>query len=174
MRNPTLTHLREAVRNEITQSFDSFGFAKPRDIAKLVCTANPESIAAIGAQLAENAITDVARRELKNSTKSCESSMQLLLPGVPEVMARLLPPAISIPCEGDSNDEGVIYKPLAKVTFGELGAHLDMLADQIQADISRHRALTELHDMAVARGAIGVSCVFDVLGATELLQAEVA
>ena len=97
MRNPTLTHLREAVRNEITQSFDCFGFAKPRDIAKLVCTANPESIAAIGAQLAENAITDVARRELKNSTKSCESSMQMLLPGVPEVMARLLPPAISIP-----------------------------------------------------------------------------
>ncbi len=53
MRNPTLTHLREAVRNEITQSFDSFGFAKPRDIAKLVCTANPDSIAAIGAQLAD-------------------------------------------------------------------------------------------------------------------------
>ena len=63
MRNPTLTHLREAVRNEITQAFDCLGYAKPRDIAKLVCTANPESIAAIGAQLAENAITDVARRE---------------------------------------------------------------------------------------------------------------
>lgn len=173
MRNPTLTHLREAVRNEITQSFDCFGFAKPRDIAKLVCTANPESIAAIGAQLAENAITDVARRELKNSTKSCESSMQMLLPGVPEVMARLLPPAISIPSEDDSNDEGVVYKPLAKVTFGELGAHLDMLTSQIRADISRHRALTELHDMALAMGAIGDSCVFDVLGASEHVEAEV-
>ena len=174
MRNPTLTHLREAVRNEITQSFDCFGFAKPRDIAKLVCTANPDSIAAIGAQLAENAITDVARRELKNSTKSCESSMQMLLPGVPEVMARLLPPAISIPSEDDSNDEGVVYKPLAKVTFGELVAHLDMLTSQIRADISRHRALTELHDMALAMGAIGDSCVFDVLGASEHMEAEVA
>lgn len=174
MRNPTLTHLREAVRNEITQSFDCLGYAKPRDIAKLVCTANPERIAAIGAQLAENAITDVARRELKNSTKNCESSMQMLLPSVPEVMARLLPPAISIPSEDDSNDEGVVYKPLAKVTFGELSAHLGMLSSQIQADISRHRALTELHDMALAMGAIGESCVFDVLGASEHMQAEVA
>jgi hypothetical protein len=174
MRNPTLTHLREAVRSEITQAFDSLGFAKPRDIAKLVCTANQESIAAIGAQLAENAITDVVRRELKNSTKSCGSSMQMLLPGVPEVMARLLPPSISIPSEDDSNDEGVIYKPLAKVTFGELGAHLDMLTSQIRADISRHRALTELHDMAEAMGAIGDSCVFDVLGASDHLEVEVA
>jgi len=174
MRNPTLTHLREAVRNEISQAFDSLGFAKPRDIAKLVCTANPDSIAAIGAQLAENAITDVARRELKNSTKSCESSMQMLLPGVPEVMARLLPPAISIPSEDDSNDEGVVYKPLAKVTFGELGAHLDMLTNQIQADISRHRALTELHDMALATGATAQSCVFDVLGAANFTEVEAA
>ena len=174
MRNPTLTQLREAVRSAITQAFDSMGFAKPRDIAKLVCTANPESIAAIGAQLAENAITDVARRELKNSTKSCESNMQMLLPGVPEVMAKLLPPAISIPSEDDSDDDSVVYKPLAKVTFGELGAHLDMLTDQIQADISRHRALTELHDMALARGATGDSCVFDVLGASEPMEAEVA
>jgi len=174
MRNPTLTHLREAVRNEISQAFDSLGFAKPRDIAKLVCTANPESIVAIGAQLAENAITDVARRELKNSTKSCESSMQMLLPGVPEVMARLLPPAISIPSEDDSNDEGVVYKPLAKVTFGELGAHLDMLTNQIQADISRHRALTELHDMALATGATAQSCVFDVLGAANFTEVEAA
>lgn len=100
--------------------------------------------------------------------------MQMLLPGVPEVMARLLPPAISIPSEDDSNDEGVVYKPLAKVTFGELGAHLDMLTSQIRADISRHRALTELHDMALAMGAIGDSCVFDVLGASEHVEAEVA
>lgn len=174
MRNPTFTHLREAVRNEITQSFDCLGYAKPRDIAKLVCTAHPESIASIGAQLAENAITDIARRELKNSTKNCESSMQMLLPGVPEVMARLLPPAISIPSEEASNDEGVIYKPLVKVTYGELGAHLDMLTSQIQADISRHRALTELHDMALAMGAKCDSCVFEVLGASAHTEAEVA
>jgi len=174
MRNSNLTQLREAVRSEILQAFDCLGFAKPRDIAKLVCYANPDSVAAIGAQLAENAITDVARRELKNSTKSCESSMQMLLPGLPEVMARLLPPAISIPSDDDSNDECVVYKPLAKVTFGELGAHLDMLTSQIQADISRHRALTELHDMALSMGANVQSCVFDVLGASVTLEAEVA
>jgi len=100
--------------------------------------------------------------------------MQMLLPGVPEVMARLLPPAISIPSEDDSNDEGVVYKPLAKVTFGELGAHLDMLTNQIQADISRHRALTELHDMALATGATAQSCVFDVLGAANFTEVEAA
>ena len=176
MRNPSLTHLRDAVREEITNAFESVGFAKPRDIARLVCAANPDTISIIGNRLAEDALTDVARRELKNNSEGRECHLQMLLPGVPEEVTRLLPPAISIPCNdvGEGNVDAVIYKPLAQVTFDELKAHLDLLSSQITADIRRHRALTELFDMALAMGAIGDSRVFGVLGATEHIEAEVA
>ena len=39
MRNPNLTSLRLAVRDEIVHAFEVLGFAKPRDIARLVCAA---------------------------------------------------------------------------------------------------------------------------------------
>ena len=44
MRNPDLNHLREAVRGEIVHAFEAVGFAKPRDIARLVCAGHPENI----------------------------------------------------------------------------------------------------------------------------------
>ena len=77
MRNPDLNHLRDAVRNEIAHAFELVGFAKPRDIARLVCAAHPENIYAIGGRLAEDALTDVARRELKNTTQGRESVSQM-------------------------------------------------------------------------------------------------
>lgn len=176
MRNPSLTHLRDAVRDEITSAFESVGFAKPRDIARLVCAANHDTIAGIGNRLAEDALTDMARRELKNNTEQRECHLQMLLPGVPEEVTHLLPPAISIPCNdmGAGDVDAVIYKPLAQVTFEELKAHLGMLSNQITADTRRHRALTELHDMALARGATPAARVFEVLGANQYVEKEVA
>ena len=176
MRNPSLTHLRDAVREEISNAFESVGFAKPRHIARLVCAANPDSIAAIGSRLAEDALTDMARRELKSNTEQRECHLQMLLPGVPDEVTHLLPPAISIPCNdlGEGDADAVIYKPLAQVTFDELKAHLNLLSSQITADIRRHRALTELHDMALAMGATSEDCVFDVLSANQRFEKEVA
>ena len=174
MRNPSLTHLREAVRDEIVNAFESVGFAKPRHIARLVCAANPGAIADIGSRLAEDALTDMARRELKSNSEGRECHLQMRLPGVPDHVTKLLPPAISIPSSEDGDGDAVIYKPLAQVTFDELKVHLELLSNQITADIRRHRALTELHDMALARGAVGENCVFDVLGTTESVEAEVA
>ena len=176
MRNPALTHLRDAVREEITNAFESVGFAKPRHVARLVCAANPGAIADIGSRLAEDALTDMARRELKNNTEQRECHLQMLLPGVPDAVTHLLPPAISIPCNdgGEGDFDAVIYKPLAQVTFDELKAHLDLLSSQITADIRRHRALTELFDMALAMGATPDARVFDVLGATQRSEEEVA
>ena len=176
MRNPSLTHLREDVREEINNAFESVGFAKPRHIARLVCAANPGAIADIGSRLAEDALTDMARRELKSNTEQRDCHLQMLLPGVPDAVTQLLPPAISIPCNdaGVGDIDAVIYKPLAQVTFDELKAHLDLLSSQITADIRRHRALTELHDMALAMGATAQARVFAVLGAGQRLEKEVA
>ena len=174
MRNPDLTQLREAVRDEIAQAFEAAGFAKPRDIARLVCAAHPENILAIGGRLAEDALTDLARRELKNSTHGRESPSQMRLPGVPVALASQLPPAISIPGGDDTEDDAVIYKPLAKATLAELEAHLKLLSTQIDADTRRHRALKELRDLALSAGATSESRVLDTVGMAESTVAEVA
>ncbi len=174
MRSPELALLRQAVRDEISNAFASMGFARPRGIAHLVCSANPQAVSLIGTRLAEDALTDMARRELKNSTHDSATQRQLRLPGIPEVMLNLLPPAISIPSESSDDDEDVIYKPLDQVSFGELAAHIDLLSVQINADIRRHRALAELHDMALAYGATAQSRVFAVIASVHDVQAEVA
>lgn len=167
MRNPDLNHLREAVRGEIAHAFESVGFARPRDIARLVCAAHPENINAIGSRLAEDALTEVARRELKHTTQGRESAAQMRLPGVPAALSVQLPAAISIPGGDDADDEGVIYKPLVLATLIELEAHLGLLSAQISADTRRHRALRELRDLALAAGATGQSRVIDSISACE-------
>ena len=60
------------------------------------------------------------------------------------------------------------------LTLSDLGAYLDMLTGQITADIQRHRALTQLHDMTLATGATPDARLFDVLSAIENPQKEVA
>ncbi|QKE40334.1 MAG: hypothetical protein HO274_02555 [Ferrovum myxofaciens] len=174
MRNPDLTRLREAVRAEIAQAFKSVGFARPRDIARQVCADHPENISALGGRLAEDALTDLARRELKHNCQQRESPSQMTLPGVPEALASQLPPAISIPAGADGDDEGVIYKPLVQATLAELEAHLTLLSTQIAADTHRHRALKELRDLALAAGATRDSGVLRTIGATKSTLAELA
>lgn len=163
MRDPILKALRGAVRDEISHAFEVTGFARPRDIARLVCVAHPGEIASIGTRLAEDALTEIARREFKK--RSSDKLEQLALPHIPEVVSTHLPPAISVPIEGadPTDDEGVIFKPLASATLADIDAHLDLLATQIAADSRRHRALKELRDLALAAGAESDSRVFDTL-----------
>lgn len=136
MRNPTMQALREAVRAEIGHAFELVGYARPREVARVVCALLPGDVQAIGARLAEDALTDVARRELKKNTQSRDSANQLQLPGVPQTLVAQLPTAISIPFEGDAadeDDEGVIYKPLAQATLADVDAHLQLLSKMIGA-----------------------------------------
>lgn len=171
MRNTILTALREAVRGEIAQAFETTGFAKPRHIARLVCATHPDDIQAIGEQLAEDALTKVARDELKKSLQGRDSPLQMCLPGLPETLASQLPPAISIPVGEKDVDDEVIYKPLARATLADVEAHLELLSSQITADVRRHRALKELRDLALAAGATAQSLVLTVL--TSMLETEV-
>lgn len=154
MRNPIMSHLRGAVRDEITHAFEVTGHARPRDIARLVCATRTADILKLGTHLAEDALTEIARRELKKSTQERDPVSQMELPGVPVALINQLPQAISIPVEDadGETDEGVIYKPLTQATLAELDAHLGLLSDQIVADTRRHRALKELRDLAGAAG----------------------
>jgi hypothetical protein len=176
-RNPALQALREAVRAEISHAFEITGHARPRDVARVVCALHPTDVLAIGTRLAEDALTELARRELKKRTGSHEGSCQLQLPGVPAALAVQLPPAISIPLDADvEDDEGdrVIYKPLAQATLADVEAHLELLTKQIDADTRRHRALKELRDLALAAGATDHSPLLSAFGAAQPLMTEVA
>ena len=154
MRNSIMSHLRDAVREEILYAFEVTGHARPREIARLVCATRTADILTIGARLAEDALTEIARRELKKSTQDRDPDSQMELPGVPASLISQLPQAISIPVEDTDLDheEYVIYKPLTQATLAELDAHLGLLSDQIVADTRRHRALKELRDLAGAAG----------------------
>ena len=176
MRNPIMSHLRGAVREEITHAFEVTGHARPREIARLVCATRTADILTLGTRLAEDALTEIARRELKKSTQDRDPVSQLELPGVPVALISQLPQAISIPVEdadGDT-DEGVIYKPLTQATLADLDAHLDLLSAQIVADTRRHRAVKELRDLAWAAGATSDSLILASLSAAQQRIGEVA
>ena len=159
--------LRGFVRSAIAQAFEESGYARPREIARQVFLTHPDDVERAGQRLAEDALTDMARSELKNSTRQHGVDTQLRLPIVPPSLAEQLPAAISIPSEDDSAEDKVIYKPLSKATLEEIEAHLRLLATQILADRKRHQALKELRDLAVAAGARTQSVVMEVLGRLE-------
>ena len=156
--------LRGFVRSAIAQAFEESGYARPREIARQVFLTHPDDVERAGQRLAEDALTDMARNELKNSTRQHGVDTQLRLPIVPPSLAEQLPAAISIPSEDESAEDKVIYKPLSKATLEEIEAHLKLLATQISADRKRHHALKELRDLAIAAGARSQSVVVDILG----------
>jgi hypothetical protein len=159
--------LRVFVRTEISKAFTDSGFARPREIARLVATAHPEDIRQAGQQLAEDALTNMARHELKNTTRQNGAQAQMRLPFVPASLASQLPAAISIPAKDTSTGDKVVYKPLSRATLGEVESHLVLLSTQINADQRRHQALKELRDLAVAAGAGKQSVLVDSLSQTE-------
>jgi len=174
MRNSDLTHLRKAVRDEIAHAFMEVGFAKPRDIARRVFATQFENINSVCGRLAKDALTNLARRELRSTHHSCKPALQIRMLGVPQYIINQLRSTISIPgCDVD-DDEAVIFKPLFFVTIAEFEAHLQLLSDQITADKRRHSALRELRDQQIAAGATGESRVIDILCASASLVAEVA
>ena len=177
MRNPVMRALREAVRAEISHAFEVTGHARPRDVARVVCALHPDDVLSIGTRLAEDALTEIARRELKKNTQGRDLVSQMQLPGVPETLTAQLPPAISIPLDAEVEDEdgeGAIYKPLAQATLADVNAHLQLLATQLSADTRRHRALKELRDLALAAGATDHSPLLSAFGTAESLMTEVA
>ena len=177
MRDPVMSLLREAVRAEISNAFEVIGHARPREVARVVCALHPSDVQSIGARLAEDALTDIARRELKRRPSKNERA-QITLPGIPDALLAHLPTAISVPPPGvelDSvDDEGVIYKPLAQATLADVDAHLALLGAQISADTRRHRALKELRDLALAAGATDDSPLLATLSTVDVLTMEVA
>ena len=87
MRDPVMSLLREAVRAEISNAFEVIGHARPREVARVVCALHPSDVLSIGARLAEDALTDIARRELKRRPSKNERA-QITLPGIPDALSK--------------------------------------------------------------------------------------
>ena len=159
----TMPGLRQAVRIEIASAYETHGMARPRDIARRVCATHDQEILKVGLQLAENALTVLARNELKQRTCAALST-QLDLFAVPQALRRRLPPAISLPDSTEAaQSDACVYKPLVQATLSEILMHLDMLSAQITADIRSFEALSELRDMALDAGIAPDQPVFDAL-----------
>ena len=156
MREVNFGWLREAVRKEIRNAFEVQGYARPREVAQVVCALYRKGVSQMGERLVENAIAAMARRELKRYPAITEHA-QLRVPGIPGALMAHLPPAISVRASGVDeealSEDSVIYKPLSRAALADIDAHLELLAAQISADTRRHSTLRELRDMAVAAGA---------------------
>ena len=176
MREVTFGWLREAVRKEIRNAFEVQGYARPREVAQVVCALYRKGVSQMGERLVENAIAAMARRELKRYPAITEHA-QLRVPGIPGALMAHLPPAISVPASGVDeealSEDSVIYKPLSRAALADIDAHLELLAAQISADTRRHRALKELRDLALAAGATDNSPLLATLSTADLLMTEV-
>ena len=62
MREVNFGWLREAVRKEIRNAFEVQGYARPREVAQVVCALYREDVSLMGERLVENAIAAMARR----------------------------------------------------------------------------------------------------------------
>ncbi len=99
MREVNFGWLREAVRKEIRNAFEVQGYARPREVAQVVCALYRKGVSQMGERLVENAIAAMARRELKRYPATTECT-QLRVPGIPGALMAHLPPAISVPASG--------------------------------------------------------------------------
>jgi len=131
MREVNFGWLREAVRKEIRNAFEVQGYARPREVAQVVCALYRKGVSQMGERLVENAIAAMARRELKRYPATTECT-QLRVSGIPGALMAHLPPAISVPASGVDeealSEDSVIYKPLSRAALADIDAHLELLA----------------------------------------------
>jgi len=104
---------------------------------------------------------------LPTPTSADAETAPRVLRNFPPTLRKCLPAVIDIPTEDyrgdDDDDDGLSFKPLAKVTLADLDAHLRMVAPQLDLRLRRYQALRQLRDLAVANGATADSLVLAAL-----------
>jgi hypothetical protein len=163
-----MTQLRTLVRDEISHAMADGG-GSPRQIARLVCARATSLIEALGQQLAENAVTDMVRKEIKKwAAVGSSAREQLSLPGFAAHILADLPASLCVPMPGadPTDEEDRSYRPLAGklgITVGEAEAALALLEAGIADDQRKARAIREALDIARATGATPTTRLSDAL-----------
>ena len=152
-----MAQLRALVRDEINHSMEDGG-GSPRQIARAVCAKSEGLIASLGQHLAENAVTDMVRKEIKKwAAVGSSAREQLSLPGFAAHILADLPASLCVPvADAGSEDDDRSYRPLAGrhgITVAEAEAALALLEAGIADDQRKARAIREALDIACAVGA---------------------
>lgn len=163
-----MAQLRALVRDEINNSMADGG-GSPREIARLVCARADDLIASLGQHLAENAVTDMVRKEIKKwAAVGSSAREQLSLPGFAAHILADLPASLCVPIAGadPEDDDSRSYRPLAGrhgITVAEAEAALALLEAGIADDQRKARAIREALDIARATGAIPTTRLAEAL-----------
>lgn len=156
--NTLATAIRDAVSSAIVQST-----VDARKIAERVCDANPELVLRHGRDLALNALTTMARRQIKRWQATGTSAReQLHLPLDLQHLLDDLPPAVWVPSE-DGEGAYRTFNGANPLTCIELDAAIAALDAQIAADTKKCAALKEVRDFVRAKGASAVDAVLSWL-----------
>lgn len=161
MPHETVT-LGAAVRDAIAASLIR-STLDARAVAERVCDSHPELVLRHGRDLALNALTSMARREIKRWLATGTSAEeQLRLPGVLQHLLDDLPPAVWVPTE-DGEGAYRTFNGSNPLTCSELDKAISALESQIAADTKKCAALKEVRDFARASGALPGAAVLSVL-----------
>lgn len=152
------TFIREAISAASARST-----VNARKVAEWVCDRNPELVLRHGRELALNAMTTMARREIKRwQATGTSASEQLCLPDVLRHLVDDLPPAIWVP-NGDGDGAYRTFNGANPLTCGELDAAIASLEIQISADTKKCASLKEVRDYVRSAGALPDDAVLHVL-----------
>lgn len=152
------TAVRDAIAASLVRST-----VDARTVAERVCEAHPELVRRHGRDLALNALTTMARREIKRWLATGTSAKeQLRLPGLLQHLLDDLPPAVWVPTE-DGEGAYRTFNGSHPLTCAELDLAIAALESQIAADTRKCAALKEVRDFANAAGAAADDAVLSIL-----------
>lgn len=164
------TTLHAAVRDAIAASLIKSTLSA-RVVAEQVCAAHPDLVLRHGKELALNALTTMARREMKRWFATGTSAQeQLRLPGVLQHLLDDMPPAVWVPTE-DGEGAYRTFNGTNPLRLHELRAAIQALEVQIAADTKKCAALQEVRDFVEAAGAAADDVVLNILRGGEAAAA---
>jgi hypothetical protein len=143
MRKATKRTLREIARQEIAQFYKYGKCARSSEVWDTIKSEHPDLIVQMSAEMVDAQGRRLCADEMKEwQTVSNDGARQLFIPGLEPQRTEHLPPAISIPIDGNPQD--ILFVPAAIATLDQWMAHLALLKKQHGAIGVTIRAIEEL------------------------------
>lgn len=140
-----LSKLHDVVADECKRFYKYGGRARASDVAAIIRSDHPELYQDFVGQLADQQLRRMCAKVMKSwqaVEQKGESAQQFKLPGLEHHIGSRLPPAISIPVEGDIHD--ILFVPAAVALPSEWRQHLEYLGSQHEAIGKVMSAIREL------------------------------
>ncbi|WP_046869321.1 hypothetical protein [Microvirga massiliensis] len=123
------TRLREAMQTEYRNFYKYGRRARVSDVVAFVSDAHPDLVAVLEQDLITRALHDMAAKVASSwAAVKDKGERQLVLPGMSKHLTERLPPALSVPVDGNVSD--ISFVPAQEATRAEWRAHLEYLLQQ--------------------------------------------